>query len=115
MPAARQRFGHGISRFAAEDDVGDARIVVEIDARHLGSALQNPFREQKAEDERTVGSRRAHDHGERLAVQAHFEGALDGDVIDLRRRVTVAKHVDLPDSACVGVDRVGGAGHSGDS
>jgi hypothetical protein len=45
-----------------EYDVGDVRILVEIDALDVRAASHNAFREEETERQISIGSRRPHDY-----------------------------------------------------
>ena len=73
--------GDGIGAPAVEHDVDDARRLVHVDARDVAALAEQAFTEEESQRQRPVGARRPHDHGKRLAVDAHLERRLDGDVI----------------------------------
>ena len=68
--------------------------LIDVDARDVGAASDQPFAEQKPQRQLAIGARRPHDDGKRLAVDAHLERRFDGDVIGGHARLTATDDVD---------------------
>ena len=85
-PPPCKRGGRPVAGFRREDDVDPvAERGVAWPRHRLGDVvgcLDDRLREEEAKRECLVVAGRAHDHGERLAVQAHLERRLDGDTVD---------------------------------